>query len=352
MVSFQCDACTDVVKKPKLDRHYDQCRASFTCIDCSATFAAPSQWKGHTSCITEAEKYQKSLYKGPKRGQDTRPSNGNHNNTQPETNKIPGKYHQSQNNQRSWSRRQYVPNYVSGANGTPLGSPHRMSPVDSSAADSLVNAAKTVREVGTKRDSEVLVEADTSNAAQSKSKKKQRRDVPAEVAADEKKTGVVSEPPQEPSSVVNGSTEKHKKGKKSKKKSETQTSPRELALEEHRDEKKSKKRKRKEGDGDRPNDAIEQTDTQLEATSLHLNDKSQDENKAKKRKHKEKRDDGSQSKQIDVAGEETGQVGMATGAEEKKKKKGKDKKASAEEKASAVEKPKKKRKKRESGTVR
>ncbi|KAH9040181.1 hypothetical protein EDB85DRAFT_1927428 [Lactarius pseudohatsudake] len=337
MVSFQCVdcACTDVVKKPKLDRHYDQCRASFTCIDCS-------------------RKISKVTVQGPKEGgQDVRPSNGNHNNTQPETNKIPGKYHQSQNNQRSWSRHQYVPNYVSGANGTPLGSPHRMSPVDPSAADSLVNAVKTVREVGTKRDSEVLVAADTSNARQPKSKKKQRRDAPAEVAADEKKTGVVSEPPQEPSSVVNGSTEKHKKGKKSKEKSETQTSPRELALEEHGDEKKSKKRKRKEGDGDGPNDTIEQTDTQLEATSLHLNDKSQDENKAKKRKHKEKRDDGSQSKRSDVTGEETGQVGLATGAEEvkereKKKKKGKDKKASAEEKAPAVEKPKKKRKKSES----
>ncbi|KAH8993322.1 hypothetical protein EDB86DRAFT_2929945 [Lactarius hatsudake] len=214
-----------------------------------------------------------------------------------------------------------------------------MSPVDSSAADSLVNAAKTVREVGAKRDSEVLVEADTSNAVQPKSTKKQKRDVPAEAAAEEKKTGVVSEPPQEPPSV-------------SKEKSETQTSSRELAREEHKDEKKSKKRKRKEGDGDGPNDAIEQTDTQLEATSLHLNDKSQDENKAKKRKHREKRDDGSQSKQSDVAGEETAQ-GLATGAEEvkereKKKKKGKDKKAGAEEKALAVEKPKKKRKKSES----
>ncbi|KAI9442545.1 hypothetical protein H4582DRAFT_1929098 [Lactarius indigo] len=322
MVSFQCDgqpsayriagrtlsffcfyaACTDVVKKPKLDRHYDQCRASFTCIDCSATFAGPSQWKGHTSCITEAEKYQKSLYKGPKKGQDTRQSNGNHKNTQPET-KIPGKYHQSQNNQRSWSRRQYVPNYISGANGTPLGSPHRMSPVDSSAADSLVNAAKTEHEAGTKRDSEVLVEADTSNAAQPKSKKKQRRDIPADVAADEKKTGVVSELPQEPPSVVNGSTEKHKKSKKNKEKSDTQTLPKESAPEKHRDGKKSKKRKRKEGDSDGPNDAIEQTDTLLEATSLHLDDKSQDENKVKKRKHKEKRDDGSLSKQSDVAGE-------------------------------------------------
>ncbi|KAI0305398.1 hypothetical protein B0F90DRAFT_1605370, partial [Multifurca ochricompacta] len=59
-------ACTDVVKKPKLDYHYGQCRASFTCIDCSATFTSPTQWKSHTSCVTEAEKYQKSLYKGPK----------------------------------------------------------------------------------------------------------------------------------------------------------------------------------------------------------------------------------------------------------------------------------------------
>jgi len=109
-VSFQCDACTDVVKKPKLDRHYGQCRASFTCIDCSATFTCPSQWKGHTSCITEAEKYQKSLYKGSKKGQDS----GNHKNTQPEITKIPG------------------------ANSTPLGSTPRMSPVDSSAVDSEV----------------------------------------------------------------------------------------------------------------------------------------------------------------------------------------------------------------------
>ena len=168
-LSFFYAACTDVVKKPKLDRHYGQCHSSFTCIDCSATFAGPSQWKGHTTCITEAEKYQKSLYKGAKKvcsralilislfdqGQDSRPSNGNHRNTQPDFSKIPGKYHQSQNSQQGWSRRQYAPNYVSGANTTPLGSPPRMSPVDSSAVDSSENAPKTERE---KRDSAVLVE--------------------------------------------------------------------------------------------------------------------------------------------------------------------------------------------------
>ena len=31
------------------------------------TFQGPAQWKGHTSCVTEAEKYQKSLYAGPKK---------------------------------------------------------------------------------------------------------------------------------------------------------------------------------------------------------------------------------------------------------------------------------------------
>ncbi|KAI0029887.1 LYAR-type C2HC zinc finger-domain-containing protein, partial [Vararia minispora EC-137] len=59
-------ACNDVVKKPKLDAHWGKCHSPFTCIDCNKTFNGPPQYKGHTSCISEAEKYQKSLYKGPK----------------------------------------------------------------------------------------------------------------------------------------------------------------------------------------------------------------------------------------------------------------------------------------------
>ncbi|KAK4047350.1 hypothetical protein OIO90_006209 [Microbotryomycetes sp. JL221] len=42
------------------------CGAAFTCIDCNVTFHSPSEWKTHTSCISEDQKYQKSLYKGPK----------------------------------------------------------------------------------------------------------------------------------------------------------------------------------------------------------------------------------------------------------------------------------------------
>ena len=63
---FHNEACVDVVKKPKLDSHYGRCKSSFTCVDCSTTFSNPAQWKGHTSCVSEAEKYQKSLYKGKK----------------------------------------------------------------------------------------------------------------------------------------------------------------------------------------------------------------------------------------------------------------------------------------------
>ncbi|KAF8678421.1 hypothetical protein RHS04_05374 [Rhizoctonia solani] len=66
MVSFQCDGCQDVVKKPKLDSHGARCYASFTCIDCSKTFAGPAQWKGHTSCISEEQKYHKSVYQEPR----------------------------------------------------------------------------------------------------------------------------------------------------------------------------------------------------------------------------------------------------------------------------------------------
>lgn len=77
MVSFQCDACADVVKKPKLDSHRSRCHSSFTCIDCSTTFAGPKQYNAHTSCISEAQKYEKSLYKG----KNTRPINTRGSNT-------------------------------------------------------------------------------------------------------------------------------------------------------------------------------------------------------------------------------------------------------------------------------
>eukprot|EP00029_Vermamoeba_vermiformis_P012930 TRINITY_DN7875_c0_g1_i1.p1 TRINITY_DN7875_c0_g1~~TRINITY_DN7875_c0_g1_i1.p1 ORF type:complete len:211 (-),score=71.67 TRINITY_DN7875_c0_g1_i1:30-662(-) len=66
MVSFICDQCQDTVKKPKLDRHRQQCYgASFTCVDCNQYFSGTS-YRDHITCISEAEKYQKSLFRGKK----------------------------------------------------------------------------------------------------------------------------------------------------------------------------------------------------------------------------------------------------------------------------------------------
>ncbi|KIW83090.1 hypothetical protein Z517_02333 [Fonsecaea pedrosoi CBS 271.37] len=63
MVSFQCEACGDVLTKKKLDPHRNQCRgAVFTCIDCMTTFQGTS-YRAHTSCITEDQKYQGALYR-------------------------------------------------------------------------------------------------------------------------------------------------------------------------------------------------------------------------------------------------------------------------------------------------
>jgi hypothetical protein len=51
----------DFVKKKQLDSHSMRCQASVTCLDCSTTFNGPASWKSHTSCISEAQKYQKSF---------------------------------------------------------------------------------------------------------------------------------------------------------------------------------------------------------------------------------------------------------------------------------------------------
>ncbi|GAA94200.1 uncharacterized protein L969DRAFT_16421 [Mixia osmundae IAM 14324] len=67
MVSFSCEGCGDVITKPKLKTHFPRCKAPVTCIDCNKTFDSPAQFSPHTSCISEAEKYEKSVYKGPKK---------------------------------------------------------------------------------------------------------------------------------------------------------------------------------------------------------------------------------------------------------------------------------------------
>ncbi|KUI57221.1 hypothetical protein VP1G_04540 [Cytospora mali] len=66
MVSFQCESCGDVLTKKKLDPHRNRCRgATFTCIDCMVHFYG-TDYRSHTSCMTEDQKYQGALYKNKK----------------------------------------------------------------------------------------------------------------------------------------------------------------------------------------------------------------------------------------------------------------------------------------------
>ncbi|KAF4445434.1 cell growth regulating nucleolar LYAR, partial [Fusarium albosuccineum] len=59
-------ACGDVLTKKKLDPHRNRCRgATFTCIDCMVHFPG-LQYRSHTSCMTEDQKYQGALYKNNK----------------------------------------------------------------------------------------------------------------------------------------------------------------------------------------------------------------------------------------------------------------------------------------------
>merc|ERR1712126_126756 len=64
MVSFICDACGNTVKKTQVEKHYTTvCRncSVLSCLDCGVDFPGDSYLK-HTSCVTEAEKYQGHLY--------------------------------------------------------------------------------------------------------------------------------------------------------------------------------------------------------------------------------------------------------------------------------------------------
>lgn len=65
MVSFICNACGQTVRKTQVEKHYqNDCRSCdvLSCIDCGKDFHG-DEYVGHTSCITEAEKYQGKLYK-------------------------------------------------------------------------------------------------------------------------------------------------------------------------------------------------------------------------------------------------------------------------------------------------
>eukprot|EP00559_Dactyliosolen_fragilissimus_P004621 CAMPEP_0184858570 /NCGR_PEP_ID=MMETSP0580-20130426/3650_1 /TAXON_ID=1118495 /ORGANISM="Dactyliosolen fragilissimus" /LENGTH=304 /DNA_ID=CAMNT_0027354787 /DNA_START=21 /DNA_END=935 /DNA_ORIENTATION=- len=78
MVSFTCDGCNETLKKNQVDSHARKCRqcSSVSCIDCCVCFWG-DDYKTHTSCITEAERYEKSF--SQKTSQNNSSSNNNNN---------------------------------------------------------------------------------------------------------------------------------------------------------------------------------------------------------------------------------------------------------------------------------
>jgi len=72
MVFFVCEGCNESLKKNQVDKHASFCSACWavTCVDCNVTFEG-DDYRQHTSCISEAQKYEGALYRGPKKGGET-----------------------------------------------------------------------------------------------------------------------------------------------------------------------------------------------------------------------------------------------------------------------------------------
>ncbi|KAL7461983.1 hypothetical protein ACHAXS_002393 [Conticribra weissflogii] len=78
MVFFCCDGCGETLKKNQVDGHAAKCRDCYavSCVDCSVSFPG-DDYRTHTSCISEAERYEKTVYRGVRKldqiGNQTQP---------------------------------------------------------------------------------------------------------------------------------------------------------------------------------------------------------------------------------------------------------------------------------------
>lgn len=179
MVSFHCEACNNVLTKKKLDPHRNKCRdASFTCLDCMVHFQG-TEYRAHTSCVTEAQKYQGTLYK-EKSSKQPRPktgdqlngkhhANGNHSNgNHINGNHINGNHTNGNHTNGNKHRHPYVEDVPDAGDPNPKEPPPPPAPspppVSSSSAPPCTQAEST----GTKADVNVfdfLVPDGTPNAS-------------------------------------------------------------------------------------------------------------------------------------------------------------------------------------------
>ncbi|KAF7315793.1 C2H2-type domain-containing protein [Mycena indigotica] len=308
-----CHACQDTVKKPKLEAHYNKCYSGFDCIDCSKSFHSPAEFRGHTSCISEAEKYEKSVYRGPRTA-----GYGNNNNSW-----------QNNNGRGGWNR-----SPATGGNETPLGTPNRMSPVTVPGPEAAAAAAVA----DPKAQASVEVESKKEKKEKSKKEKEERRKEKKEKAAESAPSTVAESQPTKKSSkkrkhdesaaedaVIDATpaSEPTKKSKKRKAEPETTT----VAADPDVSKKSSKKRKREEA---------ETTAVVVEPTEKKSKQKKQkstepsadvsavDEKAEKKRRKKElKAQQEAAGKQSDVVADEKpkNQDENETGTQKKSKRK-------------------------------
>ncbi|OBZ70798.1 hypothetical protein A0H81_09245 [Grifola frondosa] len=334
-LSFALAGCVEVVKKPQLDKHRMKCHASFTCIDCSTIFNGPAEYKSHTQCISEAEKYQKGLYKGPKQQSNGGPR-GNSGGNAPNGRDNSSKYQPWARNggRQGWGGQ---PRYEgTGANVTPLGTPLRMSPVTfDSPPESQANGA-----VSKPTTSDPPVPAASSGAV--------AVDAPKEKEKDKKKGEKKRKSPADKTPSAEGSDEPRKKKAKSAKDAAPLSLHHRPKLP-NRQEKKDKKSKELEesqstsagaaiqGDG---KDGAErkkskkgkeaETDAALDAVDVAA-EKGASKERKKSKKHKEDLVNGDaateSSKPLKQKPEEG--VGEAVEKKEKKDKKDKTKKSKA-----------------------
>jgi cell growth-regulating nucleolar protein len=147
------------------------CHSPFDCIDCSKRFQTPADYKDHTSCISEAEKYQKTLYNGGVCEHNNTPATANLTGSQkptgPERNnrnqrsRPQGGGRQRGGDRPQWQHRNV--NQATGANDTPLGTPIRMSPVNGTPViEENTQKSRSVVETSKKRGAEL--EAEESKA--------------------------------------------------------------------------------------------------------------------------------------------------------------------------------------------
>ena len=67
MVFFVCEDCNETLKRLKVAAHLCKCSCSaITCVDCNKSFYDDSYLQ-HSTCMSEAERYEGNLYKAPKK---------------------------------------------------------------------------------------------------------------------------------------------------------------------------------------------------------------------------------------------------------------------------------------------